>query len=115
MDLIKQVVSRELAEELKEAGYPQKEGLWWWRYTKGLKKAKLLYTPVATDDGMETWYGLYTWHDTKYAVAPTVAELINVLTRYRKSAIIIPVEQEKDVVNFLAQEVLDEKKREKKN
>ena len=34
MKLEEQVVSLELAKELKENGYPQEEGLWWWVWDK---------------------------------------------------------------------------------
>ena len=60
MKLEQQVVSLELAKELKEAGYPQ-EGIWSWSDNKD--RVWLVPTKIADKHWME------------YTVAPTVAEL----------------------------------------
>ncbi len=80
----------ELSKELKEAGYPQ-EGLWWWcKYSKN------------------EWGINHRLVGFNNIVAPTVAELICVLTKLRKGDIIIP-DTVSNVANYLAQEVLNEK------
>ena len=61
MNIEKQVVSLELAKQLKDAGYPQ-EGLWWWTNRMGRFRivSDVPHTQYVTDI---------------YYAAPTVAEL----------------------------------------
>ena len=65
MELEKQVVSLELAKELKENGYPQKEGLWWWNQNTFYndEEKPLEYYLSRENKGFNS------------IVAPTVAEL----------------------------------------
>lgn len=75
MKLEKQQVSLDIAKELKEAGYPQ-EGLWWWVYGKHQRK----------------WFisiGIHTSKKEERYVAPTVAELGEVLPSYFGSCSLI--------------------------
>lgn len=79
LELEKQVVSLELAKQLKDAGFPQ-ETLWVWKeiIIDGKSKFELCYRH---DNGTlelvgEKWntYRSFIWGQEKYA-APTVAEL----------------------------------------
>ena len=111
MNIEKQVVSLELSKKLKLAGYKQ-EGLWWWAIGKSNKGSCLIQGKPKKD----TMFTLdkpvgkqhYIQEIKETFIAPTVAELINMLTKLRKGDIIIP-EKVSNVADYLAQEVLNEK------
>jgi len=94
MKIEKQICSLELSKQLKEVGYKQ-EGLWWWE----ISPSKVI---------SEIVYGNKNYFRYEYYTAPTVAELIYMLTELRQGDIIIPGNI-KNVANYLAQEVLNEK------
>ncbi len=68
MNIENQVVSLDLAKELKANGYEQ-EGVWWWANYKG----------------WEIWSNSYAQgpgkHELSKSVAPTVAELISLIEK----------------------------------
>ena len=97
MKLEDQVVSLELSKQLKASGFKQ-EGLWWW-FIDHTGKHQLHDWKITDLGGKQK--------KTDF-VAPTVAELINMLTKLRKGDIIIP-ENISNVADYLAQEVLNEK------
>ena len=71
MEIEKQVVSLELAKKLKELGYPQK-GLWWWReYENNILDIVSVNFLEKVPEEAKQIFNSY--------VAPTVAELINIL------------------------------------
>ena len=71
MNIEQQVVSLELAKQLKDAGYPQ-EGLWWWVYTTVEYPKKHWEFVVSMEPRTFSEYkDIY--------VAPTVAELGKIL------------------------------------
>ena len=73
MNLQEQVVSLELAKQLKEAGYPQ-EGLFWWGYflfTDGSKQLEVIPESRFNENDIEGF------SPEKICVAPTCAELFD--------------------------------------
>lgn len=116
MKIENQVISLELSKELKENGYPQ-EGHWWWvekiyddnsNHWPGHKKPP---TEYHLQVGRKTGYYINDIYQgkEKQCYAPTVAELLNVLTKIKKCDIIIPVESA-NVADYLAQEILNYEK-----
>ena len=93
----------EYAKKIKELGVKQ-EGVWWW----WVNKLSHLGRPMLRNFGS----GEFKYWDR--FVAFTVAELLNVLTEIKRCDRIIPSGID-NVANFLAQEVINEKEREKKN
>ena len=76
LPLEKQVVSLELAKQLKEAGYPQ-EGLWWWCEERMREDGKVVGVKIYEGDVALT--RKYNAPELNIWVAPTVAELGEVL------------------------------------
>ena len=93
----------EYAKKIKELGVKQ-EGLFKW-HSKLDGKGNRVYTEIVylPIKQMEQDYSAFT-----------VAELLNVLTEIKRCDRIIPSGID-NVANFLAQEVINEKEREKKN
>ena len=70
MNIEDQVVSLELAKELKEAGYPQ-EGIWWWTQNSIIREDFYLQQHYLVNENL----------DIEVIVAPTVAELGEFMSR----------------------------------
>jgi len=70
--LEEQIVSLELAKELKENGYPQ-EGLWWWDLVREKEDCDVGDTPE--DEWIISYKECYQGDKDDLIVAPTVAEL----------------------------------------
>ena len=68
MKIEKQVVSLELAKQLKDNGYPQKEGLWWWVESYWGDGTMLRWDIIAKEN-------LDKVNGNQEFVAPTVVEL----------------------------------------
>ena len=103
MKLENQIVSLELAKRLKELGCKQDSIFKWHSKLDGKGNrvyTEIVYLPIKQ---MEQDYSAFT-----------VAELLNVLTEIKRCDRIIPSGID-NVANFLAQEVINEKEREKKN
>lgn len=102
MKLENQVCNLELSKELKELGVKQ-DSLWRWWYDFNLDKFILRHYKIIKQKDLLEMYSAFT-----------VAELINMLTSIRKTDILIPKDCS-NVADFLAQEVISEKKAEKRN
>lgn len=74
MKLEQQVVSLELAKQLKKAGYPQ-EGLWWWNQDTAYKRPHITRKPTG-------YWAEFNITKHNMIVAPTVAELGKELPPY---------------------------------
>lgn len=108
MKLEDQVCSLEFAKKLKELGVKQ-ESLWYWVEKSELINGKAVYSWVFSLDQRPIDFAI-----TEPGLSAfTVAELLNMLRKYKDRGITIPTKV--NVANWLAQEVMFYEESFKKN